>query len=281
MPPTLRALKFNFNPNTTLWQANNARWCAEAAQLAYHSEANIRATVKTWGFERFYFLDRHETQGFVICNDNLILVAFRGTEPLNWRDWMTDLEFSLVTFPRRRGRAHVGFMNALNHVWPDLKDILRKEQQTSQSLWFTGHSLGGALATLATARLRLEDDKPVNGLYTFGQPRVGDRDFANFFNVDFKTRAFRYVNNNDVATRIPPRVMDYSHVGTFLYFDESGKLHNDINWWNRFVETVRGEVKDFLEPGPDFVKDHAIAAYVANTMKNIRKKMRLVDTIEN
>lgn len=272
-------LKFDFSPNTTLWQASNARWAARAAQLAYQEASTIRQTVKTWGFKRMYPLDRRETQAFVVCDDNLILVAFRGTEPIRLRDWMTDVDLAFAPFPRGRGHVHAGFWRALSYVWTDLMGIIKQEQTTGQSLWFTGHSLGGALATLATARLRLEYDKPVNGLYTFGQPRVGDRDFAMHFNQDFKRQAFRYVNNNDVVTRVPTRQMDYSHIGTFLYYTEAGELHNDISWWNKFLETVKGEMEDFLDPGPDFVKDHEMSSYVRNAEKNLGKKLILADTL--
>ncbi len=279
MPPKAPKIKFDFSPSTTFWRAHNARWAAKAAQLVYQDSSAIRQTVKAWGFSRMHYLDRRETQAFVMCDNNLILVAFRGTEPVKLRDWMTDIDLALTPFPCGRGRVHAGFWRALSYVWTDLLEIIRQEQTTGQSLWFTGHSLGGALATLATARLRLEYDKPVNGLYTFGQPRVGDRDFAMYFNQDFKSRAFRYVNNNDVVTRVPTRKMDYSHIGTFLYYTEKGDLHNDMSWWNRFVETVKGELEDFLDPGPDFVKDHDIGAYVKNADKNLGKKMALVDTI--
>lgn len=85
--------------------------------------------------------------------------------------------------------------------------------------------MGAALATLAAAYLRdagrhPDDpkDKPVNGLYTFGCPRAGNRDFERAFNQDSGARAFRFVNNNDIVTRVPPRELDYSHVGKFLYF---------------------------------------------------------------
>jgi len=275
MPP------FNFLPNTTFWQPENARWMAEAASLAYHGPAEIQATARTWGFDRFHFLDRKDTQGFVIAKNDMIIVAFRGTEITDLQDVMTDARIQLMKFPGRRGKAHTGFWGGLNLVWKDLLAIIQEEQKTAQPIFITGHSLGGALATLATARFRLEMDKPINGLYTFGAPRAGDRDFASAFNADFKPRAFRYVNNNDVITRVPAREMNYSHVGTFLYFDAKGELHNDLALWNRFVETVKGGLKDFLKPGPDFVKDHSMENYLANCKKrtNLSKRLVMADTL--
>ncbi len=273
--------KFEFETNTTFWRPLHARWLAEAARLAYQEPAQIKAAVKTWGFTRFHFLDRKSTQAFIIADNDVILIAFRGTQPDHLEDLITDAALELVAFPGRRGKVHQGVWTALNLMWKDLLEAIRVEQKTGQSIWLTGHSLGAALATLATARFRLDMDKPVNGLYTFGQPRVGDRDFAARFNADFKMRTFRYVNNNDVVTRVPTRRLGYSHLGTFLYFDTAGSLQNDISWWNRFVETVKGEMEDFLKPGADFVKDHSIDIYAANCAKqaNLSKRLVLADTL--
>ena len=258
---------FQFNPNTTRYSALNALGSIKASKLAYKNEEKIKAEIQKWGFNRCRFFDKEETQAFMIANDEMILTAFRGTEPTNIKDWMTNAGIELKQGPS--GNVHDGFQRALNHVWQGILESLEVFQTEAQSLWFTGHSLGGALATLAVARLR-QEDRPVHGLYTFGQPRVGDRKFAKNFNIDFKDQAFRFVNNNDVVTRVPPRAMEYSHVGTFLYMDSSGKLHKDIHYWNKFLDRVQGRVDDFLIPGTDGMKDHFKDRYEENLERNAR-----------
>ena len=195
----------------------------------------------------------------------MIIVAFRGTEPKKLQDWLTDADFDLVEGPF--GQVHDGFNRALRHVWRDLARSIKEFQDNGQSLWFTGHSLGAALATLAVATLR-EEDKPVHGLYTFGQPRTGDRHFERTFNADFKPRCFRFVNNNDVVTRVPLRAMKYSHVGTFLYFDADGNLTDDLHWWYRFLDRVEGRIEDLGKLGTDGIKDHSMNRYIANLEQN-------------
>ncbi len=260
---------FQFDANTTRWSARNALLTAEASQLAYGDSQAIQTYVANeWGLSKFHYIERQDTQCFIAGNDDLLLIAFRGTQPDDLRDWMTDVDLKPTDFPAG-GQVHEGFFQALNFVWRDVLAVIRAEQTNAQSLWITGHSLGAALATLAAARFRLEQDKPVNGLYTFGSPRVGDRDFAIRFNLDFKSRAFRYVNNNDVVTRVPLREMEYSHVGTFLYYDAGGVLQTDLHWWNKFLETIKGEIEDFLKPGLAFIKDHFISNYVENARKNL------------
>lgn len=258
---------FQFNPNITRYSAINALGLVKASKLAYDKEEEIKAEIQKWGFGRFRFFDKEETQAFMIANDEMILTAFRGTEPTNLKDWMTDADIELKPGPG--GNVHDGFQRALNHVWQGILESIEVFQTEAQSLWFTGHSLGGALATLAVAMLR-QEDRPVHGLYTFGQPRVGDREFAKNFNIDFKSQAFRFVNNNDVVTRIPPRLMEYSHVGTFLYMDTKGKLHKDIHYWNKFLDRLQGRVDDFLVPGIDGMKDHFMDRYEKNLEKDAR-----------
>lgn len=263
--------KFSFNPNTTRYDPQNALWLGKAAQLAYDDEKKIKSEVGKWGFrKKFHFFQKRETQAFLIGNATMILVAFRGTEPTKLKDWMTDVDFDLVDGPA--GKVHHGFWGALNDVWREIYASIKEHQNKGQSLWFTGHSLGAALATLAVAKLRLKVDKPVNGLYTFGQPRTGDRDFARAFNADFKAQTFRFVNNNDAVTRVPLRAMTYSHVGRFLYFDNNGNLQDDIHWWGKLLDRVKGRIDDFLTPGTDGIKDHSMDRYVKNLKKNKEAK---------
>ena len=95
-----------FNPNTTRWSGANALALAHAARLAYEPAAKIKVQVTDWGFPagRFKFIESEndnsllDTQAFVAGNDEMILVAFRGTQPTELKDWLTDLEAILRPF---------------------------------------------------------------------------------------------------------------------------------------------------------------------------------------
>ena len=261
----------SFFPHTTTYRYQNAVLMAKASQLAYQSPEIIQEKVSKWGFPQFAFFDRKETQAFVAGNTEMILVAFRGTEPRKLKDWMTDMQFRRKPGPY--GKVHRGFLKSLNNVWDDIQNALTSFQDQGQSVWFTGHSLGAALATLAVAQMG-EAAKPVNGLYTFGQPRVGGKNFARNFNLDFKDITFRFVNNNDVVTRVPTRELGFRHIGQVLYFDSSGILHDDIHWWNRFLDRVKGHIDDLGKLGTDGLKDHSMAKYVKNLAKKENKTVR-------
>ncbi len=259
---------FDFNSATTRYDPKNAYWLARAAELAYRGDQVVQEQAAAWELDQFRFFSRRETQAFVAGNDELIIIAFRGTEPSELQDWMTDADIILKSGPT--GKVHDGFQRALGYVYSEIRQTIGEFQTNAQSLWVTGHSLGAALAALTVARLRFEEDKPVYGLYTYGQPRTGDRDFERNFNLDFKSKAFRFVNNNDIVPRVPPREFSYSHVGSFIYIDGKGKLHTDSSFWYKLLDRIQGRIEDLGKPGTDGIKDHAIANYVKHLGSNIK-----------
>ena len=263
-----------FNPNTTRWVPANALALANAAKLAYADPAAVQTQAGAWGFapDKFKFLSSPnsdpllDTQAFVAGTDEMILVSFRGTQPDNVQDWLTDLDAILRPFTA--GRVHLGFYDALDAVWAPLVDTVKDFQDNAQSLWITGHSLGAALACLATARFLLEQRHPVAGLYTFGQPRCGDPEFARTFDSEFCEKTFRFVNDDDIVTRVPPRELFFEHVGRLMFFDHQGKLQNDDHFWDRFLMEVEVDFESVTSPAA-VITDHSIDQYIANMANNL------------
>lgn len=273
MSPTVWPTTFPFDSSSTHYRSQTAIGLAQAAHLAYEPQtAEVRRVVEAWGFShlRFFAENGAPPEAYLIADADKIILAFRGSDSID--DWRNNLDVDLIGGPLG-GKVHEGFDRLLSPLWRNiqqeilqLKDAARS-QKRSLSLWMTGHSRGAALATIAVAKLR-EKDNPVHGLYTFGSPRVGDRDFSRYFDAVMGPRAFRVVNEDDLITRLPPRKLGYSHVGQLHYLDGSGKLHTDSSYWYKFLDSVEIQLEDFFNLDIPTVKSHDIALYLAAISRN-------------
>lgn len=256
-----KALRCQFSPDMDSFDLHNALLLAGASEIVYREPAAAEQFVlRQWGFGQFAFIDADDTQAFVAGDPRTVVVCFRGTETNDLGDWLTDADTSLVAGPLG-GRVHEGFYDALSHVWQAVdRAVGRFDPHKAKPLWITGHSMGGALAALAAARW-LDRGRRVSGIYTFGQPRTGDGTFARNFNFELKCNAFRFVNNNDLVTRIPPRALGYSHLGTFKYLTSEGKLEDDIGWWRMFLDRWTFRLDEVLRAACDGIDDHSMITY--------------------
>lgn len=124
--------------------------------------------------------------------DGMLVLAFRGTQP-SIRDVLTDIKADLVSAPGG-GRVHRGFKEAFEKVRQPIAAALKKHG--ALPVYVTGHSLGGALALVATRELGADS---TGACYTFGGPRVADDQFFK----DIKTPVYRVVNAADGVPRVP------------------------------------------------------------------------------
>jgi triacylglycerol lipase len=214
---------------------------ATISLMAYKAPDTVVQKMHDRGYEQFQFFDRGETQAFLVGNATKLVLIFRGTEPKNVEDWITNAQVAKVQ--ACGGRVHAGFWQGCQAVWSELESEvqrMRGQLATPRPLLLTGHSLGGSLAILAAAQLQLADQQ-VNGVYTFGCPRIGDRQFAMQYNRRLYNCTFRLVNHRDIVTQLPPAEMGYTHVGQLIYFDAQGVRQispfpndNDFGWAESF-----------------------------------------------
>lgn len=195
------------------WQ--RAMNLALASKMAYLEIDAIRAETTRWGFERAEFFRQNRTEGFIAWDSQCVLLSFRGTKELG--DWLTDL--NAIRAEVSWGKVHKGFLDAFNDARQVLSGLLHEAAAADKLVWITGHSLGGALATIMLGEL-LESQK-IHGIYTFGQPRAVNREAQAKLKNPCANRYFRFVNDDDVVTKLPALLQ---HVGEILWFDPQGNL---------------------------------------------------------
>ena len=184
----------------------------------------FEARFRPLGIDQFDFISdlssrhKYDTDGVVMSNDKAIIIVFRGTEQQagytsQVRDFIkTDFNIAKTAAPELGSgvEVHTGFWNAFREVRDHLITVVKQRQTANQKIWITGHSLGGAMAVLAAISLQCRNI-PVQGLYTYGCPRVGNERFRNLFS---RMNVQRYVYALDLVPMAPDDLfMGYRHVG--------------------------------------------------------------------
>jgi len=240
------------------FDAELAGLTARMSRSAYRSADAAAGDISGLGFGGFRWYSDESTQAFSCSGAGRLHVAFRGTEA-NPIDWTRNARFKPVV-GELDGRVHSGFRSGVDEVWGE---VLSGIASAAKPVVFTGHSLGGALATLAAARTH-QAGHTVAGVYTFGQPRVGRGDFRSAYEDALGEVTYRLINHIDIVTRIPLMIQGYRHVGQRIYFDASGSLHFGTSAWKVALDDIKyrlahfGRIKEAAGLSP-----HDMAAYVS------------------
>lgn len=227
---------------------------AELAQIAYMPAPQAKVCALRIGFRDAELFDRDGAQAYRFENEHDCVIACRGTQPTEWNDVKADAD-AVMAAAETVGRVHRGFKTEVDDLWPMIEARLVR---TTKPVWFTGHSLGGAMAVICAARCALSHiDAMPQGLFTYGSPRVGDRQYVRHVALDHS----RWVNNNDIVTRLPPAIMGFRHCGTEHYIDSRGRVSR-MSGWRRVLDRVRGFVLGLGRLSIDHFSDHSIDGYV-------------------
>ena len=147
------------------------------------------------------------TKAVILRSDAAVVVAFVGSEAEGivsaLRDGATSVRMGQVFMGV--GLVHAGFRQALDAIYLPLQATIRENLGSGRTLWLTGHSLGGALATLAAYRLE-ENGIPVHGVVIYGSPKVGDPAWASEFDSLLGARAQAWVTPRDPVPFSPPNL---------------------------------------------------------------------------
>jgi hypothetical protein len=287
-----------FPNNSDDYEPHIAWWLAQCSRIAYDSKFNIATNLKYAGFDRVYFFDMRGTQGFLTLHPGegkrFAILSFRGTEK-DYIDILTDIIILKTKLPDLEGKeygegnlfAHAGFLQAFQAVWGSalphtirslmaeaewvgangISNVIQTKINDQQiPLFVTGHSLGGAIATLAAYHAITYH--PNVYLYTFGSPRVVNSLLGKKISRLLQGRSYRCVHGVDIVPRIPP-LFNYTHIYRLVYFDPQrgrvraqGNMLNDIGVILLLHLDVLLLLLTFKIRKPQTTIAHAIAGYI-------------------
>jgi len=267
-------------------------------------EDELKHSLKQIGWDLVETISVNATQAYVACNDEFAVLAFRGTEADRMKDLKADAK-ARQTSCQTGGRVHSGFKEHYDDAACEVEKALNHQDVKGKPLFITGHSLGGAVATIATKRLTA--DRKIAACYTYGSPRVGTEEWVG----KTKTPIYRIVNSADPVPLVPfsgttsffivkgiratfrmiqipllspsmiwlgdwlERFMSgYAHAGNMRYLTNSNdgdfsevELLYTVGWSRRFLAFFAG-----VRPWGAILKDHGIQIYRRKLMNVAEKR---------
>ena len=254
-------------------------------------KARLKRSLEQVGWKLAETISVNATQAFVAYNEEFAVLAFRGTEADRIRDIKADATAKQTPCPTG-GQVHLGFKIQYDDVEDPVEAELDREEVKGKPLFITGHSLGGAVATIATRRLNAE--RQIAACYTYGSPRVGTEDWVG----RVKSPVYRIVNSADPVPGVPfsgtvifwivkgvralgqlfpgigrlliaagnwlERAMSgYAHTGNMRFLTNckdgdwsQAELLYTVGWSRRFRGALSG-----IKPWGKVLSDHGIAIY--------------------
>jgi len=259
---------------------------ATCAGYAYSTDETVAMIMSRMGLERnktrMVALDVDamfiRSTAFLVQSEDgkVVILAYRGTEPDNFINWLTDIDVytDIIQLKTDTGTedfdVHAGFYRNVRATRHEVLAALERAQNghsvtgdgspvahEMESLYITGHSLGAAMAALMAVMLIEDDDyapiaEKLRAVYTFGQPMVGTPDFARHCagmklqdGSDLGERLIRYIHRRDVVPRLPPRVS-----GRFAHFGREYEYGQKWPWRQntKNVGQIRGLTEFALVP---------------------------------
>lgn len=191
---------------------------AKMSNYCYNKPEFMRVSFEEYDVKYYGY---QGSDAYVLEDDVDMIVVCRGTEVKQFADIKADLSISKTSV--MEGKLHIGFNHYVDKIWTPILSRGVDAKKNNKNVWFTGHSLGAAMATIMAYRFAKYDLVPTPaGLFTYGSPRVGNRKFINFFNT-LPFEHHRWVNDGDIVTKIPFAPLFY-HCGIMHHIDGKGQV---------------------------------------------------------
>ena len=230
---------------------------AQCAYLAYEELKIVEMFFDNIDFTVRYIAEK-DAECYVMIGGTDIIVACRGTQVTQFKDLKTDLQAWPKSTPHcPEGLVHFGFNKYVNRVWKPVAHHIM--EHSDKKVWFCGHSLGAAMASIMAIYCQVNPllTDPA-GLYTFGSPRPGTKDFVA---QGKKIYHERWVNCIDAVTSVPLWIMGYRHFGTMMYLNHWGN-YRKVTATQHIKDRWRGFTAGLKEKKANHFANHSMLAYL-------------------
>lgn len=177
----------------------NLKFFAEACDISYKSREEIESL-------GYLFFSEDNTQFIIFYKESQMIIVIRGSN--DFKDFLDDINITKDKFYSITGvycgKIHKGFINHYRNIQEKILNYVLKFQENpkeNKEIIFCGHSLGGMCAIAALDASFLPNSPPIK-VFTFGSPRIGDKEFVKIFNSRID-ESIRVVNQFDPITFIP------------------------------------------------------------------------------
>lgn len=161
---------------------------------------------------------------------NSIFIGFRGSS--NIQNWISDIKIILIhPYADNSIAVDKGFYDLYDILKPDVMSIISDmtRKYGTKKLFITGHSLGGALATISAFDIMYNVfPYDVSYLITFGSPRVGNVYFSDYFNA-YSIYSKRITHYYDIVPHVPEEFLGYKHISNEIWYNEDNTKYTICN----------------------------------------------------
>ena len=197
-----------------------------------------------------------EVLKFVHDEQRLIVFGFRGTDSTSLSEWFKNIDFQpkTSTVGGKTFKTHKGFKDRYDYIASWFESEYKKAAETDYTIILTGHSLGGAEATIAAVYAAGKLKHRPDAVVTYGAPLIGNSDFVKFYQDNIGCdRTLRFISKGDIVPGIP-NVFGYAHVCDETYVNGGGdflQAHDLHVGYRKGIANKYGNSNDDIKAGCD------------------------------